>query len=1419
VRRPSGGALVTLGLGVAAFALALAQRPGVAAADTKIDLHVDPAGFLSEVAALWSASGGLGQVQAGQYAGYLFPMGPFFALGHALGLPDWLVQRLWLGSLLALAAWGAVRLVDALLTRERGAAHVVTGALVLLNPYVVMFANRTSVTLLGYAALPWLLLIVHRAMAEPRGWRMPAAFALVLACTGGGVNTAVTAFLLVGPLLLLGYEAWLPGGRWRDAGAVLVRAAPLSVAASLWWIVPVALHAAYGLNFLPFTESAGAIWATTSASEVLRQAGYWVSYLGIGFGDRLVPYFDTADTMLFAIPVVLASLLVPALALGGFAWTRRFPYVPFLLLLVLVGMLIVMAGFPPGTPLNRVLEGVYYRLEPVQFLRTTYKATPLVSIGVACLAGAAAREAWRRLGAARTRAARPLAAAAALALAVLSAWPLASGRAIDSQVAYDEVPEAWRAAARDLDRELPAGTRALVLPGQVFPYYRWGSPQDPILPALAERPVAVRNIVPYSDLHAIDLLLGVDALVQQGRVLPDQLPPLLDLLGAGAVVTASDDDRIRSGAVAPYEAAAALRAGGLPSPTRSYGPPRAFAPPAGEPGAPVTLPQVRRHDLDRASGIVRVKPARGATLLDGSAEGLASLAALGGMRPGRATLYAADLDATAIRRAASRGAELVVTDSNRRRSYLSSRARQSFGRVQAAGESLSRDAARLDPFGDGPDAQTVVEYEGIRALRSPASPNFPSFPEHRPFSALDGDPGTWWTADRNLDEERHWLEVEFEEPRDVPYVELLPQRESESDVTEVEIAGRHVDVRSGRQRIDLGLRNARGLRLAITKVRGPAGRDNGPGAIAELSIPGLSARERLRPPRRLESALAGTDLARSTLSYVFTRQTGDEPFRRVPRLDPQRGSVPSARSQEAPLVAEPGDAERGFSRRIAPPAARRYLADGWVTVDPAAPDHVLDRLAGEDASGRLDSSGRLLGLPRHRASRAFDGDPRSAWRADARRGEAPWLAWRSREPATVERIELDLTPGASPPRAARLSADGRRSSLVPVSADGVVSLRAPLRGQSFRLELRPGPPRRGASAAIAELRAPGVPEHEALVNGGLPGRCEIEVRAAGRRLRMRPTGARADFEAGLPLRARPCGGAVLLPAGGLIVESPAADWLPYVLRLRSPAPDPEPVPPAGRVLDPGGGGLGERDGVRVEIAAPAWLILGESFSEGWRASCDGQSLGSPQVVDAFANGWLAPPGCREVRFWFAPGSALKFSYALSAFAVAALLALLLWPRRRGEAGARAAVPGLEVGPEPARFPPGRALAVGAAAGLVCAFLFALRAGIVIGPALAILLWRGVPARTLAVWAGGLLGVAVPLVYVLFLPDDRGGFNSRYALDLTGAHWIALAALLLLALALWRTLASWRAGPLSRASSPSDARAEQRVGASAGAARP
>jgi hypothetical protein len=92
--------------------------------------------------------------------------------------------------------------------------------------------------------------------------------------------------------------------------------------ANVWWLVPVVVHAGYGLDFLPFTEQPGTIWQTTSITESLRLTGFWTSYIGLGFGGLIRPYASHAHALLFHPPVLVASLLIPALAFGGFAATR-----------------------------------------------------------------------------------------------------------------------------------------------------------------------------------------------------------------------------------------------------------------------------------------------------------------------------------------------------------------------------------------------------------------------------------------------------------------------------------------------------------------------------------------------------------------------------------------------------------------------------------------------------------------------------------------------------------------------------------------------------------------------------------------------------------------------------------------------------------------------------------------------------------------------------------------------------------------------------------------------------------------------------------------------------------------------------------------------------------------------------------------
>jgi hypothetical protein len=95
----------------------------------------------------------------------------------------------------------------------------------------------------------------------------------------------------------------------------------------------------------------------------------------------------------------------------------------------------------------------------------------------------------------------------------------------------------------------------------------------------------------------------------------------------------------------------------------------------------------------------------------------------------------------------------------------------------------------------------------------------------------------------------------------------------------------------------------------------------------------------------------------------------------------------------------------------------------------------------------------------------------------------------------------------------------------------------------------------------------------------------------------------------------------------------------------------------------------------------------------------------------------------------------------------------------------------------------RALVAGVVLTPVAAFLFSIRAGVLIGPVVALLLWRGLAPGKLSALAGFLVGVVAPAIALAAPPLDLGGFNSEYATDLLGAHWVALAAFTALALAL------------------------------------
>ncbi|MCU1377499.1 MAG: type protein, partial [Acidimicrobiales bacterium] len=271
-------------LAVIAYVPLLLTAPGRVAADTKTYLYLDPGRLLSRAVSMWDPDIGLGTVTH-QNIGYLWPMGPWFWVFDKLGSPDWVAQRLWVGTLLFAAGAGVLYLLRTLGVARRQAAIGVAAALVYaLSPYVLHYAARISVLLLPWAALPWLIALTERTL-RTGSWRHPATFALVVA-TAGGVNATALVLAGLGPLLWIPFAVWVHRDvTWRQGLRATWRIGVLTLVCSLWWIAGLVVQGSYGIDILRYTETVETVARTSLSSEVLRGLGYWFFYGGDKLGS------------------------------------------------------------------------------------------------------------------------------------------------------------------------------------------------------------------------------------------------------------------------------------------------------------------------------------------------------------------------------------------------------------------------------------------------------------------------------------------------------------------------------------------------------------------------------------------------------------------------------------------------------------------------------------------------------------------------------------------------------------------------------------------------------------------------------------------------------------------------------------------------------------------------------------------------------------------------------------------------------------------------------------------------------------------------------------------------------------------------------------------------------------------------------
>ena len=104
-----------------------------------------------------------------QLIAYAWPSGPWYVVAQAIGLPDWVAHRLWVGTIMLAAgtgvAWAAHRRLG-----FSAEAALAAGLLYQLSPYLVPYVSRTSSMPLPWAALGWIVGLDDRGGDATR-WR------------------------------------------------------------------------------------------------------------------------------------------------------------------------------------------------------------------------------------------------------------------------------------------------------------------------------------------------------------------------------------------------------------------------------------------------------------------------------------------------------------------------------------------------------------------------------------------------------------------------------------------------------------------------------------------------------------------------------------------------------------------------------------------------------------------------------------------------------------------------------------------------------------------------------------------------------------------------------------------------------------------------------------------------------------------------------------------------------------------------------------------------------------------------------------------------------------------------------------------------------------------------------------------------
>ncbi len=1259
-------------LAVLAYGPALSASPGRMPTDSKLYVYLNPGRFLADATTSFDPRQFAGWVPH-QHIAYLWPTGPWFWFFESLGVADWVAHRLWIGTLLVAGGLGA-----RYLARVLGAnplAALVAGLVYQLSPYVLPYISRTSVLLLPWAGLGWIVAFTVLATRRP-GWRYPAAIALVV-FTVGAVNATALAMVIPAPALWLVHAALGRSITWRKAFTTAAQTAGLCLGVSLWWIVMLIIQGRHGADVLAYSESLEAVSFTSTSTEVTRGLGYWLFYVRDAYAATTTASIDhlaSSRTMLLGWFVVLTGFV----GIAACRWEHR----RFAALLVGAGIVLGVGVHPidDPSPLMSLLVGDGEGGLALA-LRSSTRAVPVLLLGVAL--GAAqvvmsVRVPKLRVNPVVVR----LVTAGAIGLVAVVALPaLRNGGFVDEALERDqEPPQAWLDAAADLDAR-PDGYRVLQLPGTEFGAFQWGYTVDQPLPALTERPLVTRDLLPLGSPAAMDLVFALDDRFQSDTIEPDAVEAVARLLGVDTIWISGDVsyDRFRLARpevvvdeLSDFESTSfgepVVMGTEIPMiDNRSIGDPR-----VGQPIPPVVL-----ADVPDSVPTERVR--EDVVVLAGSGDGIIDAAAAGVIDGTQAILYSAALDrATPL----PDSYRFVITDSNRDRAHHWRSSQDVTGFTETA--AVTSDVLRFEsgdqrlPVFEAPNSfqQTVSIQDGpVTATASSYGERFAYLPEHRPSMAIDGDPSTAWIVADRAPAIGEFIRLDLDESIDHLDLLQLPAGPGDRTITQVSVAADGGDPFA----LDLDDRSRAGdgQRVEINASESVV-----------ITITGTSAPQ---PP--IGDAIGGVGFVEIGTGLAPTNEIIRTPS--GPFMENASGiDIVLTRLRHEPTDRWRGDPE--------PHLAREFELPVEITVVPTVTLRVDRRLEGSALAALLEepvaATAYLTGAPNHRGAAAFDGDDSTTWITPFDDAVGQSVTFEGVGGATEMTIAQPGGGSFSPITTLRVTdSQGSFDISIPPGADTIADLPRQIDLARVTLEVAGIEERFTQNrrfneptvlpAALSEIQFDGQSPLVAPVDR-MTAECRDDLLTIdGEPVAVSFDTSTADALLGDPIEATVCGSPIDLTEGTHRVVSTDGALSGFdVDRITMSTAETfsQTASDLGQVT------VVESSARSRTLEVPTcptgcWVIHGEGFNDAWTATVDGTSLGRPRLIDGNANGWWLEPNSSPttVEIRWPVQRQLNAAFLLTGLAVLGCIALALWRRRTVEVEAsvdRANEPSEDSGP-------------------------------------------------------------------------------------------------------------------------------------------